>query len=89
MNTGIDATMPDLSLKTIAAAFRLDDAGWERHANPWSVHTRVAIWPFLVLALWSFHWIGANALIPLGAIVLWAFINPRVFPPPASTKSWA
>ncbi len=76
-------------LKFIATLFRLDDAGWERHANPWSVYTRIAIWPLLVIALWSFHWIGITALIPLGAIVLWAFINPRAFPPPASTKSWA
>lgn len=81
--------MPDVSLKTIAAAFRLDEAGWERHANPLSVYTRIAIWPFLVVALWSFHWIGWHALMPLGAIALWAFVNPRAFPPPASTKSWA
>jgi hypothetical protein len=76
-------------LKSIATFFRLDDAGWERHANPWSVYTRIAIWPFLVTALWSFHWIGWYALIPLAAVALWAFINPRAFPPPASTKSWA
>lgn len=76
-------------LQKTAAAFRLDDAGWQRHANPWSVYTRIAIWPFLVAALWSFHWIGRYALIPVGLIAVWAFINPRAFPPPASTRSWA
>lgn len=81
--------MREPMLKSVATFFRLDDAGWERHANPWSVYTRIAIWPFLVIALWSFHWIGAYALIPLCAIALWAFVNPRAFPPPASTRSWA
>ena len=45
----------DRLLRNVASFFRLDDAGWERHANPWSVWTRVAIWPALVLALWSIH----------------------------------
>ena len=44
------------SLKGFATLFRLDDEGWERHANPWSVWTRVATWPVLMLVLWSFHW---------------------------------
>jgi hypothetical protein len=30
LNTSADAAMPDVSLKTIAAALRLDEAGWER-----------------------------------------------------------
>lgn len=81
--------MLDRLLQKTAAFFRLDDAGWERHANPLSVWTRVAIWPFLVAALWNFHWVGVYALIPVGLIVIWAFVNPRAFPPPASTRSWA
>mgnify|MGYP005856651049 CR=1 FL=1 len=79
----------DHLLRSLASLFRLDDAGWERHANPWSVWTRVAIWPALVLALWSIHWIGWWAALPLMLIAVWAFINPRAFPPPASTRSWA
>lgn len=81
--------MIDGALKKLAAVFRLDDAGWERHANPLSVWTRIAIWPFLLLTLWSFHWIGWIAAMPLALIAIWTFINPRAFPPPASTKSWA
>lgn len=76
-------------LHSFASFFRLDDTGWERHANPWSVWTRVAIWPALVVALWSIHWIGWWATAPLALIAIWAFINPRAFPPPASTRSWA
>lgn len=81
--------MLDRLLQKTAAFFRLDDTGWERHANPWSVYTRIAIWPVLVVTLWSFHWFGAYALAPLALIAFWAFVNPRAFPPPASTKSWA
>jgi hypothetical protein len=79
----------DRLLRSVASFFRLDDAGWERHANPWSVWTRIAIWPAFVLALWSIHWIGWWAALPLALIAIWAFVNPRAFPPPASTRTWA
>ncbi len=77
------------SLKGIATLFGMDDAAWERHANPWSVWTRVATWPVLMIALWSFHWFGAWSLLPLAVVVGWLFLNPHAFPPPASTRSWA
>ena len=79
----------DRLLHSLASFFRLDEAGWARHANPWSVWTRVAIWPALVPALWSIHWIGWWAALPLALIAFWAFVNPRAFPPPVSTRSWA
>jgi hypothetical protein len=69
--------------RRIARAFALDDAGWARHANPWSGWTRVAILPLLALAGWSRVWIGpwwADGL--LAALVLWTWVNPRAFPPP-------
>jgi hypothetical protein len=81
--------MLDRLMAFAAAIFRLDDAGWERHANPWSVWTRVATWPVLMLVLWSFHWFGEWSLLPLTVIVLWLALNPHAFAPPASTRSWA
>jgi len=81
--------MPDGYFKSIAALFRMDDETWERHANPWSVWTRVATWPAIMLVLWSFHWWGAWSLLPLAIVIGWLALNPRAFPPPASTKSWA
>ncbi len=68
---------------------RMDEHAWERHANPWSVWTRIASAPFLMLAIWSIHWIGWWAALPLGAFAIWYWLNPRIFPPPASTRSWA
>jgi hypothetical protein len=34
-------------------AFGLDDSGWQRHTNPWSVYTRIPIPALLALAIWS------------------------------------
>lgn len=81
--------MLDRLLQKTAGFFRLNDAGWERHANPLSVYSRIATWPLLVVTLWSFHWIGWAALPFLLLLAAWTFINPRIFPPPASTRSWA
>ena len=72
-----------------ASAFRMDDATWERHANPWSVYTRMATAPFIVLALWSRAWIGWWSLIPIAIVGAWLWLNPRAFPPPRSTNNWA
>ena len=67
----------------------MDDAVWQRHANPWSVWTRVAITPFLFLAVWSYVWIGWWALVPCAAVALFTWLNPRIFPVPKSTNNWA
>ena len=34
-------------------------------------------------------WIGWWALIPIGLLLIWTIVNPRVFPPPKSFGSWA
>jgi uncharacterized protein DUF6653 len=74
----------------IAKIFGLrgDDA-WRRHANPWSVYTRIPILVLLVVAVWSRTWIGWWSLIPIALIVVWTVINPRVFPVPRTLDSWA
>lgn len=73
----------------IASAFRMDEATWQRHANPWSVYTRMATVPFIVLAFWSPAWIGWWSLVPIAIVFVWLWFNPRVFPPPKSTNNWA
>src|SRR5690606_2418557 len=73
----------------IASLFRMDETTWARHANPWSVWTRVAILPLMALAVWSRVWIGWWALLPVALLVVWTWLNPRAFPPPRSFDSWA
>lgn len=81
---------PSMSLdRLIATAFRMDDTAWRRHANPWSVWTRAATLPFLVLAVWGRAWIGWWSLVPIGILVVWLWLNPRIFPSPRSTDNWA
>lgn len=61
---------------------------WARHANPWSGWSRVSILPLLAIAVWSRVWIGWWALVPIMAMLIWTWLNPRLFPPPASTDNW-
>ena len=75
--------------RSIAGLFRLDSENWLRHANPWSVYTRTAVYPLLALAIWSRVWIGWWALVPTAAALLWMWLNPRLFPAPRSTKGWS
>jgi len=57
----------------VAKAFGLQGDAWQRHANPWSVYTRIPIPALLVVAV----------------VLLWTFVNPRAFPPPRSMDHWA
>lgn len=66
----------------------MDAATWARHANPWSGWSRVSILPLLAVSVWSRVWIDWWALLPTGLVFLWAWLNPRLFPPPASTDNW-
>ncbi len=72
-----------------AKVFGLTDQVWLRHANPWSVYTRIPIPPAFALAVWSRTWIGRWSLVPTGAVCLWTWLNPRAFPPPTSLDNWA
>jgi hypothetical protein len=74
----------------MARTFGLDGAAaWQRHANPWSVWTRIPGPALLTAAVWSRGRIGRWSLVPAGLVCLWLAVNPRVFPPPRSTAHWA
>ena len=74
---------------SIARLFAMDDTTWARHASPWSVWTRVLSLPPLLAAIWSHAWLGWWAVVPIGIIVLWLWLNPRLFAPPEHTDTWA
>jgi len=75
--------------RRIAAIFRMDERTWLRHANPWSVWTRLTTLPLLLLALWSHAWLGWGALLPVAAALAWIWLNPRLFAPVTSVDNWA
>lgn len=79
----------DRLLASVAQLFRMDEESWRRHANPWSVWTRIAAFPLLVLAVWSYVWIAWWSLAPIAAMLLFLWLNPRLFPPPRRTDNWA
>ena len=81
--------MFDNILHAASRLFRMEDETWERHASPWSVWTRVATAPLIAVALWSPHWIGWWSVVPIAVLLVWVWLNPRLFPKPASTQSWA
>jgi len=61
---------------------------WRRHANPWSVWTRFAAIPAMLLAVWSRVWLGWWALVPVAVVVIWLVINPVVFRPVDEPTAW-
>ncbi|MDF5751760.1 DUF6653 family protein [Spongiactinospora sp. TRM90649] len=68
------------ALAKVAAAFRMTDEAWRRHANPWSVWTRFAAIPAMILAVWSRDWIGWWSLVPIAVVIVWLWLNPQVPP---------
>lgn len=68
--------------------FLPDEESWLRHAIPWSVWTRFITLPFLILAVWSRVWIGWYCLVPISVLVVWIFVNPRIFDKPSHYNSW-
>ncbi len=73
----------------IARVFAMDEATWARHASPWSVWTRVVSLPPLLAAIWSHTLLGWWVAVPIGFVVFWLWLNPRLFPPPRHTDTWA
>lgn len=75
--------------KRIASAFGLTDAGWARHANPWSGWSRaLTTLPLLVAAVWSRAWLGWWSAIPIAVTLWWIWFNPRAFGPARDDHAW-
>ena len=67
----------------------MSDETWGRHANPWSVWTRMTCLPLIAFAIWSRVWLGPLAIPLLGIACFWTWCNPRAFPAPRRTDNWA
>ncbi|UNB55013.1 DUF6653 family protein [Mycolicibacterium sp. YH-1] len=67
----------------------MSEQAWKRHANPWSVWTRFAAIPLLILSIWSRVWIGWWALAPLALVIAWLWWNPHAFSPIDKPTAWS
>jgi len=74
--------------KILERLMSMDDTTWLRHANPISGWSRVTSLPLLAFAIWSRIWFGWWALGLLIIVIIWIWLNPRLFPKPKSTNNW-
>jgi hypothetical protein len=77
------------SERRVASLFGLKGDSWMRHANPWSVWTRFAVLPLLILAVWSRTWIGWWSVAAVVLVLVFMVVNPMLFHEPRSTRNWA
>ena len=49
----------------------MDSEAWARHANPWSVWTRITGGTGVFIAIWSYHWIGWYSAIAIVLALSW------------------
>lgn len=74
---------------SVARAMGMDADKWLRHANPWSVRTRLAAVPLFPLAVWARVWIGwPGAVAALLLVGLWLWLNVRLFAPASDDRRW-
>jgi len=64
-------------MSRVADTFRMTDDAWKRHANPWSVWTRFAAIPLMILAIWSRVWLGWWCLVPIAVVMVWLWLKER------------
>ncbi|WP_353505402.1 DUF6653 family protein [Vibrio sp. SCSIO 43135] len=67
----------------------MDECAWQRHSSPLSVYSRFSILPLLSAALAFRDSLGWWTLPALIVVILWIWLNPRIFPAPRKTNNWA
>ncbi len=76
--------------KKISKIFKLNNnEAWLKHANPWSAYSRFSMLPLLAISFWSRVWLGWWALVPIIIVLLWLWLNPKIFSRAKSTNNWA
>ena len=75
--------------QTAVKAFGLDDKSWKRHANAWSVWTRMLGLGPILTPIYYRETLGWWAMIPIALGAGWMWVNPHVFPAVEEPRSWA
>lgn len=74
--------------QAISRAMGMDDDKWLRHANPWSVWTRLFSVPAFAMAIYARVWLGWWFLLAVAIIVVFLWLNTRIFPPAQTDRRW-
>ena len=77
------------ALARIAKLAGMTDEVWRRHANPWSVADALCGDSGNDPGGVERVWIGWWALVPVIAVSIWLWLNPRVFPAITEPHGWA
>lgn len=86
----MNQSKPQIDQNIFTKLMSMNEATWERHANPLSVWTRVITGlPVMLLAVWSMKPLGWWSLLIISIAFFWIWLNPRLFSPPVSTNNWA
>ncbi|MGF1754314.1 hypothetical protein L4C33_12020 [Vibrio makurazakiensis] len=76
-------------LKAAEKAMSMDENTWNRHASPLSVYSRFTILPLFTGTLAIRDELGGYTVVVIAFIILWVWLNPRIFPAPKTTNNWA
>ncbi|WP_394240971.1 DUF6653 family protein [Vibrio astriarenae] len=76
-------------LKAAERLMSMDEEAWQRHSSPLSVYSRFSILPMFTFVIGIREHLGWWTLLPFGVVVLWTWLNPRLFSAPTTTNNWA
>jgi len=76
-------------IRSLERVMGMTEGTWLRHASPWSVWSRFTLLPLFSLAIWSRDWIDRWAFLAVAMVLIWNWLNPRLFPEPARLDNWA
>lgn len=74
----------------LAKLMSMDEMAWRRHANPYSVWSRVITGlPTILAAVWCIQPLGLLSVPVIVVVLFWLWLNPRLFSVPSCTDNWA
>ncbi|QIA64937.1 hypothetical protein GT360_15330 [Vibrio astriarenae] len=76
-------------LKAAEKLMSMDESAWQRHSSPLSVYSRFSILPMFTFVIGIREHLGWWTLLLFGVVVLWTWLNPRLFSAPTTTNNWA
>lgn len=76
------------TLDNIQSSVASDTNVWRRHANPWSVWTRLAAVPAFAIVVFARDVLGWWTLVLVVLLGIWMWLNVKVFSPVHDDERW-